>query len=349
MSQLHTKRKYYISAEKGESGITQYSRDFYQLVLKERDYIFIDSADSLPDILSKVASVDHVHIELGIFQEKELEILFTMLRANYKSVAVTLHDAPLVKYPFHRFKNRVLNNLSKLYDIYGNSAGAVIPYLKKLKAIYVLSKKGQEAVKKRYKINHVYYLPHVIDTQALEPAGEPNHNFLYFGFIGRNKGIEYALQLHQHLLSVKPDIHFYVAGTALGKEEAFLTYLKKKYQTNVNYLGYVPDDQLRDVFKKATYSLLLFRDYKFYWPISGSILQSMHKGKVLLTNNVNAVSEIIEESRNGFFLTGDLKKDAEKIIRLINEPYLLKQVQLEGYKYLIEHHSPDVVKMNLKD
>lgn len=83
--------------------------------------------------------------------------------------------------------------------------------------------------------------------------------------------------------------------------------------------------------------------------MSGSILRSMHKGKILLTNKVNAVPEIIEEPRNGFFLTGDLKQDAAKISKLIDDPTLLKQIQLAGFKYLIGNHSPEVVKMNLKE
>src|SRR5258705_13906309 len=97
-------RRFYISSKSGISGISKYSRDFYELVLKERGYIFMDSAESITTILSTISSRDHIHIEIGIFQKKEIEILFTMLKANYKNVAITLHDAPLIKYPFYEFK-----------------------------------------------------------------------------------------------------------------------------------------------------------------------------------------------------------------------------------------------------
>ena len=92
---------FYISSTDGNSGILKYSRDFYELILKERNYIFIDSKQSISTILSLVSSKDHVHLELDLFRKKEIEILFLMLKANYKHVSVTLHDAPLIKYPFY--------------------------------------------------------------------------------------------------------------------------------------------------------------------------------------------------------------------------------------------------------
>ena len=94
-------KNFYISSKEGISGICKYSRDFYELILKDKGYIFIDSKQSISTILSLVSSKDHVHIELDIFQKKEIEILFLMLKANYRHVSVTLHDAPLIKYPFY--------------------------------------------------------------------------------------------------------------------------------------------------------------------------------------------------------------------------------------------------------
>src|SRR5688572_6928397 len=114
-------RHFYLSSKNGISGICKYSRDFYELVLKDKGYTFVDSVNSISSILSTIASRDHVHIELGIFQKKEIEVLFLMLKANYRNISITLHDAPLLKYPFREFKNPVLNNLSKFYDLYASN------------------------------------------------------------------------------------------------------------------------------------------------------------------------------------------------------------------------------------
>jgi glycosyltransferase involved in cell wall biosynthesis len=342
-------KKFYISSFNGPSGICKYSRDFYELILKERGYIFLDSAMKIPVILSAVASRDHVHIEIGIFQKKEIEILFTMLRANYKNVVVTLHDAPLIKYPFYEFKNPLLNGLSKAIDQLRNGSGALRSYAKKIKSIYVLSRKGQEAVRKKYGIDNVYFLPHVMDLSKVNQASGLNNNFIYFGFIGRNKGIEYALQVHQEIVKENPDIHFYVAGKAMGKEKSFYNSLREKYTYNVHFLGFVPDEQLPEVFDKATFAMLLFKNYRFFWPFSGSVLYSLQKGKILLTNEVNTVPEIIQNGKNGIYLTHKLKEDIAVIKKLMNNRQLLKKMQQESYQYLVQHHSVEIVKERLID
>jgi glycosyltransferase involved in cell wall biosynthesis len=309
----------------------------------------MDSAESTTTILSTISSKDHVHIEIGIFQKKEIEVLFLMLGANYKHVAVTLHDAPLLKYPFHEFKHPLLNKLSKFYDKYGTRFGAIAPYLKKIKAIYVLSKKGQEAVKKRYGVEHVHYLPHIIDIKEIDTRPKNNNNFIYFGFIGRNKGIEYALQLHEQLLTTHPDLQFYIVGTPIGQEKRFYDYLRMRYKKNTHFLGYVPEEQLAEVFDAAAFALILFKNYRFFWPFSGSILYSLKKGKILLTNKMNTVPEIIEHGKNGFYLTGQLKKDMKAVTKLMHDQPLLHAMKDTVYHYLLENHSAEVVRKQFKD
>lgn len=207
----------------------------------------------------------------------------------------------------------------------------------------MLSRKGQESIKKRYSIDNVYYLPHIIDISEINKASLQNNNLLYFGFIGKSKGIEYALQLHQELINSYPDVNFYVAGTAIGKEAKYYNFLKLKYKKNVHFLGYVPEDKLTQVFDKASFAIILFKDYRFFWPFSGSILHSLKKGKIVLTNNVNSVGEVINDGKNGFFLSGDIKKDISIISNLFTNKPLLEEVQKEVFKYLISHHSVSTV------
>lgn len=342
-------KKFYISAKDGLSGISKYSNDFYRLVLKERGYIFIDSKEALPNILSEISSRDHVHIEIGIFQKKEIEILFCMLNASYPNVAVTLHDAPLIKYPFHDFEHPLLNKVSKFYDKYAGGFKSMEPLVRKIKTIYVLSRKGADAVRETYGVENVFHLPHIVDMAEIEQAENPGNDFIYFGFIGRNKGIQYSLELHRKLLDRYPDVNFYVVGSALGKEKKFYTYLQDRYRDNVHYLGYVPEENLTDIFRKATFALQLFKDYKFYWPFSGSILYSLKKGKILLTNKVNTVPEIIENGKNGFYLSGDLRKDTETMGRIMDNRQGLEGMRQSVYEYLQAHHSPERVGKQLID
>jgi glycosyltransferase involved in cell wall biosynthesis len=334
---------FYISSLNGLSGICKYSRDFYELILKDKGYIFMDSKENLTTVMSAVSSRDHVHIEIGLFQKEEITILFTMLNAGYGNVSVTLHDAPLVKYPFHEFENSFLNKVSKFYDKYIDRFRAVLPFLKKLKAIYVLSHKGADVIKRKYRLENVFFLPHIVDTGEVQKGEVKNSNFIYFGFIGRNKGIEYSLQLHQQLQIKRPEINFYVVGKALGKERAFYKSLKAKYYKNVHYLGYVPENELNDVFSNATFAIHMFRDYRFFWPLSGSILYSLKKGKIVLTNKVNTIPEIINDRKNGFYLSGNLRKDSKILNEFIENRTLLEAVNNGAYSHLMQNHSAAAV------
>ncbi len=340
-------KHYYISSINGPSGICKYSRDFYELVLKDKGYIFIDSRQTTSAILSTISSKDHVHIEIGIFQKREIEILLLMLNANYKSVSITLHDAPLLKYPFYEFKNAFINNVSRFYDKYISGFKSATPYVKKLKSIYVLSRKGVKAVKETYGVDNVYFLRHIVNSAEIKKSTTENNDFIYFGFIGKNKGLEYSLQLHQNLLSKYPDLNFYVVGSPIGKEKIFYTYLKEKYTRNVHYLGYVQEDKLAEIFDKATFALLPFKDYKFFSPLSGSLLYSLKQGKIVLTKKVNSVPEIIQNGKTGLYLSGILKKDTETITNIFNNKPLIETMRAEVHNYITSNHSVETVSKTL--
>ena len=152
-------KKFYISPKEDFSEIGRYARRFYQQILAEKGYIHIDSKDSIINILSTISSKDHTHIEVGLSQKKEIDILLTMLKANYRNVSVTLHNAPFIKHPFFEFKNPLFNNISKIINKYTNSFGAPNALVKKIKSIFVLSEKETDLVKKKYGVENVYYLP----------------------------------------------------------------------------------------------------------------------------------------------------------------------------------------------
>lgn len=133
--------------------------EFYEQVMKEKNYIFLNSKQNIVDILSLVSSRDKVHIDLGYNYPDELDILFRMLVANYRDVSVTLRRETMIRYPFRTFKNPFLNTLSKFFDQYITGFRQVLPYIRKIQSIYVLTPQELSYVKKKYRIEHVYQLP----------------------------------------------------------------------------------------------------------------------------------------------------------------------------------------------
>lgn len=340
---------FYISSFDDKSGICRYSRLFYNCVLKERGYEFVDSKTDLSEVFTRISSVDYVHIEIGLFREKEVEILFLMLKAGYKSVVVTLHDPPFVKYPMRDFGNGWMNKLSGLYDVYLARFGNVVEYVKKIKTVYVLSHKGVRMLRSLFNVDNVYFLPHLVSGIFRESEGAFNCNFVYMGFIGRNKGIEYSLKLHKALLDSGVPSEFYIIGTAIGKQLQYLEELKMRYTQGVHFLGYLDDEEMDEVFEKATFAVSLFKDYRFYYPMSGSILHNLSRGKIVLTNPVNCIPEIISDKSNGFFLSMELKKDLETLKQLFSNQNMLGEVLHRQRQYLLKYHDREIVRLYLRD
>ncbi len=340
---------FYIGTKIGDSGICKYTNDFFELVLKQKNYTFLDSSGDFNHIVSLLSFNDNIHLEIGLFQKKEIKILLHLLKLNYKNITITLHDPPLFKFPFYEFKNHFLNKVSKFFDLYLNSFNAINPYLNNLKYVYVLSQKGVNIVKNKYNLKNVYYLPHIIDIDKIEYSKTTNNNFIYLGFIGKNKGIEYSLQLHQNILQTHPNVKFYVVGKAMGNEVSYFNKLKTKYHKNIEYLGYLSENELDRVFDNATFAPLFFNSYKFYYPFSGSILFALKKGKIVLSNSTNTTLELIENGKNGFIFTGNLAVDTQNLLQIFEDATKLENIKKEIPVFLNNKFSATEVNQYFKN
>lgn len=340
-------RKYYISSFTGSSGICKYSYDFYHLVLLNLGYEYVSSDLSYAEILSKIASRDEVHVELGIFQRREVELVMRMVKAGYKNVTVTLHDPPLVKYPYYESSLPILDRAFRFYDVSWDNFASMMPVVQKLKRIYVLSRKGATMVRSKYHVNKVHYLPHIVAPDEIKPANYGNDLF-FMGFIGPNKGLDYALKIHQKLNSTYPQlgITFNIVGEANGKNQAYLDQLLTQFEENVQLHGYVPDAELGKVLASSGYAILPFKDYAFYYPFSGSVLQAMKMGKVVFSNDVNAINELVKHGETGFILDGNISRDMRLLAHVMSDPSLVQKVTESAQNLLRTTHTPENVRIH---
>lgn len=333
-------RKLYISNFNGDSGISKYSNDFYDCVLSSLGFSKIDT-NYLDDIGSiNFCYNDIIHIEIGLNQLKEIDIFYFLIKKEHKNIYITLHDPPLISYPYFKFKNKILELSSKFIHVYFNNFGLSDSIYGKVKRIFVLNRKAQQYLISKKKINSVY-LPHIIRSEEISLQNVINRNFIYFGFIGKNKGLDYALKLHYEILKYFPDSIFYIIGKpAHPKNSKYLEKLKIQYSRNVNYLGFISNEKIKDVFSYASNVMLPFNDYKFYFPTNGTILTAMKYGKVVFTTPVNSIGELIQDNVNGFFLTRDIQSDIKKVktvFQLIPEEY--KSIQLNSVNFVQKEFS----------
>jgi hypothetical protein len=339
-------KKFYIGSKDGNSAISRYSLDFYRLILQSRGYVFFDSSENMTTLLSAISSRDHVHIELGKAQKKEAEILFTMLKAEYNNIAITLHDAPRVRSSFE-VRNPFSRNTEKLYGRHGYSLNVLVPYLKRIRAIYVLSRKAFKQLERKYKTSNIHYLPHVLETPEPFGPAQVNSNIIYIHFNDQHT-LAYALKLHALLLKNHPGSEFYIMNFSPGPQNEKTDLLLKKYTRNVHYLGYFDKASAHSVFEDAVFVMMLQKNHEHYSLFSESVLYSLTKGKILITDNRHLAPELIENGENGYFMSGNLEKDLGMLTRIVSDKTLADNMRKKIHHQL-QRHSPEEVSKILVD
>lgn len=341
--------KYYIAPNfEAQSGIAHYSKNFFELILKDKGYEHkvINSIADIDKFIQTISNKDIFHIEIGLGTIIEREFLFKLLDSKDVTVDITLHDPAHLKYPYYEFKFSFLNKLSKFVQHYFNFFGFGRKYYKKIRTIYVLNEKGANKVQQLYSGN-AQYMPLILPTMSIELNKKYSNKLqlIYIGFIGKKKGLDYALELHKMLLDLGVDIVLKIIGKPVDKSTMeYYEKLKTKYQDNTHFLGYVSNDELKSNLEQNNIIILPTIDYKYICPTSASVLNALQYGNVLLTTKANAITEIVKDGYNGFYLTNDLNNDVEMLQNLITNESKLKEVSNNCIEYINNKHNSIKVK-----
>ncbi len=330
----------------GTSGISKYATIFFDEILSSRGYERLElNRIGLQGALNCIRQEDVVHIEIGVNQEIEIDLVNALCVRNHQKIDVTLHDPPFLKWPLFKFENTGINKISKAIHYYLRNFGLGEDIYKRLRRIYTLSNRGSNAVKSRYRIANVYTMPLIVsELQLISHNNTFAHSMLFFGFIGAGKSLGYALEIHRKVLEEFPECKFFVIGDALGeKSKKYLEYIKNRYSNNVEYLGFIPEDSLHQYFDRASIAILPFENYHSIIPVSYSTIYAMAKGKVVFTNPVNALRELIVDDHNGVFLTGNVKVDSQRMTSLLKDSAKLLAISANAISYLRTFHNARVV------
>jgi glycosyltransferase involved in cell wall biosynthesis len=305
--------RFYVCNTRSRSGIARYSESFFRVALQGAGYVHLQPDEVGREMARHGAQSGTVwHIELGAHQYLERDAYVRLVRAGHEIVDVTLHEPPFITFPFFSFKSRIANRVSRGVDWYLDTLGWQSRYLRKARRIFVLSERGAAWLRERRGISRVQVLPHVIEAESIWSggAGDEARDILFFGFVGRAKGLDYALALHSAIRKCFPDVEMHVVGQSTApRDQRFLNELKRRFADGVRFHGFVPEAELEDIFARCTDVFLPFAPYKYFCPVSGSIIHGIKRGRVVWTSNVNAVRETITPGVNGLIFDGSVERD----------------------------------------
>ncbi|MBA4166757.1 MAG: hypothetical protein H0X41_04325 [Chitinophagaceae bacterium] len=328
-------KKFYISSTDQNDTAGNYSEDFYRLVLRNMEYEFINRDEEVSNILSLVASMDHVHLEIGPGRTKEWELLKIMLDANYKSVAITLHNVEFFKEAMSTGKNGRRRPLAKFYYHFIGQYQIAEQYLRKIKWIYVLTFIQQSRLRHSFRLDNVHYLPRIINPLCVSRQEENGRNIFCQTALLDKGSLDYLLILHKNLLNAHPQIRLLIAITEPVSTRT-LTGILDKYNRNVQCILLPDKNALEGMLKECAISVIV----ETASGLSGinQLLWYYQRGKVVFFSKKD-YSSALSGSTPAYYLSGNIQRDVSVFTSLLSDPVAITTERKKMSGYLTEYHS----------
>jgi glycosyltransferase involved in cell wall biosynthesis len=147
---------------------------------------------------------------------------------------------------------------------------------------------------------HLHHIGLDLSEFLYEPANRPAQKVLGVGSLEKLKGFKYLLLAAHQLISQGADIQVDIVGD--GKERNSLEMLAKKFEITdkVNFLGWVPPDQVRQIMKQAT--ILVHPSIGIGDAVPTVIKECMALGTPVVASNVAGIPELLNGGKCGMLV-----------------------------------------------
>ncbi len=194
-----------------------------------------------------------------------------------------------------------------------------------------------DIIKSKYKANNVVLLPHG-NFELPERSFLPDHpneiNLMAFGKFGTYKKVEVLLDALQILERKYPAQKFKVtiAGTDNPNVKGYLKSVQETYSnlTNVEFTGYVPEEDVEGIFKSSTFVIF---PYTTTTGSSGILHQAGSYARACILPKIDDLKRVVEEEGYGgaFFERENAQSMAEAISYLMENPEERKKIESMNY------------------
>jgi glycosyltransferase involved in cell wall biosynthesis len=184
----------------------------------------------------------------------------------------------------------------------------------------------------------VMHIPHGTFTPPVLLPDSANLEILFFGYIAPFKGLELLLKVFRDLHSHYPLLNLTIAGGEHPRFPGYLKDIKRSYRDNpaIRWLGYVPENELRQVFSRATLVVLP----SIATTGSSSVLyRAAAWGRAIIASDLPELRAVTNEEKLWieFFPSGDEDNLRITIERLLMDTAQRKAQAHHNYKIIKEH------------
>jgi glycosyltransferase involved in cell wall biosynthesis len=217
----------------------------------------------------------------------------------------------------HNFGEKVALEKVRLKPSLLNRMGILVATKMILSAsrVVVTVKSYADYLRKRYGHKGVLYIPHGTSVNDCSPIDPDEKMVLMFGHMGPSKGLPIMLKAFEELMKEINNVKLVVAGSSHPNFPNYLDDFVKTMIPKVNFLGYVHEEDLPQVFGMADVVVL---PYLTSTGTSGVFHLACGYGKPIVSSGLPEIRELIAEGASALLVPpGDVGALKDAILKVL--------------------------------
>lgn len=288
-------------------------------ILKKLGSVSYYQASSIRDLKQKLHRYDVVYCKNDFL---EIAILRFLVGYNHlKKVIIGFHT-PV----YYEITNTIQSKIHNM--LYGSVVYSLL--ILKAHKFHVLNAFDERLLKKRFSKKNVIKIHNPFDFKQFEKMTKKkipkktSHNIqtkiLWVGRLTSEKGIDDLLNIIRHINQTKQagNIVWTIVGEGEYQDKVML--LAKEYQ-NVNYVGFIPNDKLANIYQQNDIFITTSKFETFPY----MLLEAQTFGLPCLAYNIHGCDEIIENGKSGY-LVANLQEFEKKLTKLVHHSPFKKAI-----------------------
>lgn len=292
---------------------------------------------SIPDVHKLKTKIKEIKPDIIHSQDQD-KYAHAALQTNYPAV-VSICSIVSESY---KFKKNPIDCLRKIANAYTE-----MHCLKRAKDIIIASPYLKSMISSKTKAD-LHYIPNPVKDDFFKlKSKEQKNRILSAARVIPLKGIHILLEAINLAKKKNPDIRLFIAGAV--ENVGYYNKLKNfvalcDLGKNVKFLGLLNESELMDEYAKCS----VFVSASFSETFSIVTAQALAAGKPVIASRVGGIPSLITEGKTGFLVpSGDAQNLAEKIVMLLENDDLRKDLGKEGRKQAFRRFKIEIIAREL--
>ncbi|PYX94497.1 MAG: group 1 glycosyl transferase [Acidobacteria bacterium] len=179
--------------------------------------------------------------------------------------------------------------------------------------------------------------------------GKPEHRVLAFGKWGTYKRLEPMIEAFRAVADAMPPVRLVVAGGNHPNTPGYVESVAQKYSDDprIEFTGYVPEEQLPDLFRSATVTVM---PYSSSAGCSGVAHLALQYGVPIVASDISDFRQLSEEEGLAieFFKTGNIASLTETLRCLLESPERQQEMAVQNFSVALHMTMPRVIRDYLR-